>query len=76
MRDLGITDRAEALATVSGWVGRDISSSNQLTEAEASDALRAAAAAKDRAAARAGQDDAAEAPQEDPDGPEADHPDD
>jgi hypothetical protein len=69
MRRLGISDRAEALATVSGWVGRDISSSNQLTEGEASDALTAAAAAEARAAVQAGQDAEAEAAQEDADEP-------
>lgn len=72
MRRLGITDRDEALATVSGWIGRDVASSNQLSETEASTALKAAAAEQERRAAREDQDAEAEAPQEVPDGPEAD----
>jgi hypothetical protein len=72
MKRLGLTDRDEALAALSGWIGRPVSSSNDLTQAEASIALDAIQAETDRRvaeserqAAEAAHDDA-ELPQEPP----------
>jgi len=77
LKRLGLTDRDQALEAISEWIGRSVSSSNDLTGAEAGVALtaiqneqdrRAAAEqdAADRAAAEQAQDDA-ELPQEPPD---------
>lgn len=63
MRELGVLERGEALETVSRWVGRPIGSSNELTSAEASDALEALTAEKTRRAMH-DQDSAGEAPDE------------
>jgi len=76
LKRLGLTDRDEALEAISEWIGRSVSSSNDLTAAEAGVALtaiqneqdrRTAAEqdAADRAAAEQAQDDA-ELPQEPP----------
>jgi hypothetical protein len=68
MRRIGYTaaDRDSALSAISGWVGRDIGSTNDLTAAEAGTALDAVQAEEDRRATREeaerGQA-AAEAPQ-------------
>lgn len=66
LKRMGLTGRDEALAAVSGWVGREVASSNDLTEAEASTALGALSAEEDRRAAREAQDQAAAEPQEGP----------
>jgi hypothetical protein len=58
MRRLGLTDRDAGLAALTGWVGRAVSSSNDLTAAEAGIALDAIQAEEDRRAARAEADDA------------------
>jgi hypothetical protein len=52
LKKLGLTDRDEALAAVSAWVGREITSSNALTRAEAGIALTAMGAEEVRRAAR------------------------
>lgn len=69
LKDLGLVQRDEALAAVSKWAGREITSSNALTKDEASIVLDAIQAEKERRTARAAADDQdaqAEAPQEGP----------
>lgn len=51
LRRLGITDRDEALAEISGWIGRTITSTKELYRAEASTAIEAAREAETRKAA-------------------------
>jgi hypothetical protein len=81
MGRLGITGREPSLRMVSQWVGRDVASSNDLTEAEASKVLDAIKSAEDQLAVRAAQDQAGEGAQEPgrqepvPDPPPPDEPD-
>jgi len=58
LKGLGLTERDEALAQVSAWVGREVPSSNALTATEASTALEAIDAEGERRAAQAAQDEA------------------
>jgi len=69
LKRLGLTERAEALAEVSAWVGRPIPSSNALTEEEAQTALDAIAAEEMRREARAAAEEARAA--EEQGGPDA-----
>lgn len=64
LRKLGLTDRVEALATLSGWIGREIASSNALTRAEAGVALTAIGAEEIRRAARERAEEAQEQAEE------------
>jgi hypothetical protein len=76
LKRLGLTDRDEALDAISRWIGRGVTSSNDLTTAEASVALEAIQGEQDRrtvaeqdAADRADAEraaDDAELPQEPP----------
>ena len=52
LKKLGLTDRDEALAAVSKWISREVTSSNALTRAEAGVALTALGAEEVRRAAR------------------------
>jgi hypothetical protein len=75
LKGLGLTDRDEALAAVSRWIGgREVTSSNSLTAAEASQALKAiddeqlrrearAAAEQAQAEAERSQEDGDDAPE-------------
>ena len=77
MRDLGITGRDASLRMVSQWIGREVTSSNDLTKEEAGKALDAITAARDQRAARADAQEAAEAAeasQDTPDDPGPDEP--
>lgn len=59
LKRLGLTDRDEALAAVSGWIGgRQVASSNDLTEDEASQALKAIDDEQLRRDAKAAAEDA------------------
>lgn len=60
MPRIGLTGREEALAAISGWIGREVASSNALSRAEAGLALDALKAEEARRAAAADQDAAAE----------------
>jgi hypothetical protein len=66
MKRIGITERAAALAAVSGWIGRVIGSSNELTAAEAGVALASINQREALQATRAAQDAAAESTEEVP----------
>jgi hypothetical protein len=74
LKKLGLTDRDEALATVSRWISRDITSSNALSRAEAGVALTALGAEEVRRAARERAEEAqtaAEASQDEEGGDDA-----
>jgi len=65
MRRIGVEGRDPSLRVISGWIGRDISSSNELTQREASLALDQITAAETRLEAERAQDEQA-APDEPP----------
>jgi recombination protein RecT len=70
LKELQLTDRAEALDAISRWAGRPVASTSELTEAEAADVESRLTEA--RQAARAQQNDAPPPPSEPPgDEPEA-----
>lgn len=69
LKKLGLTDKDEALAAVSGWVGRTITSSNELSKADAGVALTAIGAEEVRRAARAAAEDAQAAQESSQEGP-------
>jgi hypothetical protein len=72
MRDLGITGRDASLRMVSQWIGRQVTSSNDLTKEEAGKALDAITAARDQQAARAAAQQAGEAAEASQAGPDED----
>lgn len=70
-REAGITGKAEQLATISGWLGRPVTSRNDLTQAEAS-AVLARLAERRRDAETASQPDPEQPPSSAADAPAAD----
>lgn len=58
LKEIELTEREPALEAVSGWVGREVTSSKNLTAAEADIALQAAEAENLRRQARAAAEDA------------------
>jgi len=72
LRRLDLTERDEALAQLAKWVGREVASSNDLTQDEASTALKAIEDEQLRRDARAAAEQAqaaSEGSQGDPDDP-------